>query len=82
MTTIHTVTANDSNLIRRATDLRSKVWQRHYDLALVFTINLAGEWKDRGIDGIRSACYALAEELKNIPGSWSLYTEARAIAEG
>ena len=78
------MTGNDCARLAAALGLRASVRRLSAVLDdptiwLEFTRNLSAATRERGIDGVRSACFDVASDLDDV-GAPSLAREARVIA--
>lgn len=73
--------AQDINKIALAGQIRRALWGRAPELAEGFALDLSQGWKERGIEGVRAACWSVSQDLAEVPGAWDLYVKARTVAE-
>lgn len=78
---IHTVTAADCDIIAGTQRIRALVWCHHYDLGAEVSRHFARMWTDRGIEGLKAACWDVAHILaEDAPGSDDLQAMAMKFA--
>ena len=92
MTKTRYLSKEHGNLVSRAVRLRSNLLaltnkqQPHNGPALIayhgFVKGLHFGWDERGVDGVRAACFDLAADLANVAGAYDLLVEAKDIAAG
>lgn len=82
MSSLHTVNAAESRLLARTVRLRTAAFglQDAGEVAVDFSRELSRAWKEGGLAAMSSVCFSLAAAVENVPGSWNVYSEAKALA--
>ncbi len=76
------VTEYQGRLLSRFTRLRAALWAVSTPIASTFARNAKRGWDDQSFGGMAAACHALQGDLAlaDLPGSYSVLAEARALA--
>jgi hypothetical protein len=56
--------------------LRHDVMAFNLELGAEFARSGSDGWKRHGLNGLKAACWSLAQTLREIPGGWDLYERA------
>jgi len=62
-----------SHKIQQMQAARTKLQALDVHIAATFTIAAWRGWKESGVDGMRTACWDAAQEIKNVEGAWDAF---------
>ena len=60
--------------------LRTKAFAFRTEIGADFARVVKRNWKDSGCEGLRTACWILSEEVKDVEGAWDIHVAARDLA--